>query len=530
MTYFLSMIKISTEQRDTLSAIARIAFNNPFAEERRKKNLDSLRVTIKNPPNDEAASWLKDAVHRFLGQLDEQFACKLKLDDFTVSGELSRDGELFRQAVLLDIYLQTIGTFDNYINDAHEKAPWEKKGDAVAQTKFADQTMGELVSRGFKEIYKEKDILKNRDAHHQFALFYQRRRAYHLINEAIIGESVPIKTLREKIWQNIFTVTYKNYENRLFERMEDFTTVILGDTGTGKGMVAQCIGKSSYIPFDPKEKWFKHKFEDIFVSINLSQYAEDLIESELFGYEEGAFTGTRKGGHKGVLERCDDHGYIFMDEIGDVKKDVQVKLLKVIQERRFYRVGGEKQLEFRGQIIVATNKDIHKMMQEGQFRKDFYYRLCTDIIRIPSLYECLKDNPDDLKRLIKKEVQDVLQLQTEDDDEIKTEADKIYKIIAPQAKGYEWPGNVRELEQAVRRSMLHNTFERTDTSSAKLSGSLPQFIEDMLLCKLCAEEVLSGYATYLLKEHGKYSEVAKAMKCDHRTVKKLLGITANNPS
>src|SRR5262249_37326051 len=140
-------------------------------------------------------------------------------------------------------------------------------------------------------------------------------------------------------------------------------------------------------------------FEASFVSINLSQFPEALIESELFGHKKGAFTGAVEG-HAGIFERCSPHGAIFLDEIGEASIPVQIKLLRVLQERHFSQVGAHEQRRFSGRVIAATNRSLDALRAEGKFRDDFYYRLCSDVIEVPSLATRLREDPSELDRLI----------------------------------------------------------------------------------------------------------------------------------
>src|SRR5262249_38297977 len=162
--------------------------------------------------------------------------------------------------------------------------------------------------------------------------------------------------------------------------------LIIGPSGTGKERVAEAIGRSQYIPFDERKKEFKIGFLNAkkkavkidfvkaFKPVNLSALSPSLIESELFGHVKGAFTGGLDD-HDGRLEECPGHGALFLDEIGELTSEIQVKLLRVLQTRHFQRAGDNDDRRFRGKIIAATNRDLAAEMQARRFREDFYYRL-----------------------------------------------------------------------------------------------------------------------------------------------------------
>src|SRR5438093_11021295 len=176
--------------------------------------------------------------------------------------------------------------------------------------------------------------------------------------------------LRRNLWQNVFTQEIRLYERYLWDRLEDFSTLLLGETGTGKGTAAAAIGRSGFIPFDEKQGRFVESFTRSFIALNLSQHPETLIESELFGHKKGAFTGAVEA-HEGVFARCSPHGAIFLDEIGDVPTPIQIKLLHVLQERTFSPVGSHEKLRFRGRVIAATNQPLDVLREKQLFRDDF---------------------------------------------------------------------------------------------------------------------------------------------------------------
>ncbi|WIF95488.1 sigma-54 interaction domain-containing protein [Caminicella sporogenes] len=215
------------------------------------------------------------------------------------------------------------------------------------------------------------------------------------------------------------------------------TVILRGESGTGKELFAHAIHNAS-----------NRKYAQ-FIRVNCAAISENILESELFGYEEGAFTGALKGGKIGLFERAHG-GTIFLDEIGEIKMSTQAKLLRVLQEREIVRVGGTKPIHIDVRIIAATNLDLEKAVKEGKFREDLYYRLNVIPIRIPSLREHKKDIYELVLHFIKKFNQEYGRCVND----ISAEALKILM-------DYDWPGNVRELENFIGRAMINMKFNET---------------------------------------------------------------------
>jgi Nif-specific regulatory protein len=230
----------------------------------------------------------------------------------------------------------------------------------------------------------------------------------------IIGTSGPIREMYEQVAQVAETNT---------------TVLIRGESGTGKELIAHAIHYNSLRAKKP------------FVKVSCAALPESLIESELFGYEKGAFTGAQAR-KKGRFELAEG-GSLFLDEIGDINLGTQVKLLRVLQEREFERLGGTETTKVNVRLIAATNKDMEKAIAEGTFREDLYYRLNVFTIFVPPL----RDRKADLLLLADHFVE-----------KFSREHGKMIKRISTPAidmlMSYHWPGNVRELENALERSVL----------------------------------------------------------------------------
>jgi len=207
------------------------------------------------------------------------------------------------------------------------------------------------------------------------------------------------------------------------------TVLIQGESGTGKEILAQAIHNGS------------SRREGPFVAINCGAIPRELIESDLFGHEEGAFTGARRGGRPGKFELANG-GTIFLDEIGDMPPDMQVKLLRVLQERKLVRVGGSNYIGINVRVLAATHRDLLLEVEEGNFRRDLFYRLNVLWIAMVPLREWLDDLPLLVSHII---------------DKLNRKLGKATKGVTPSVmerfRGHSWPGNVRELENVLERAM-----------------------------------------------------------------------------
>jgi len=404
--------------------------------------------------------------------------------------------ELVREAMLFDLYHRYMDAFDVLILEQ------VAAGNTSVPVLFAGEAVALLMRHGFDRP----------DAYRLLAILYQLRRAYYFIDRGLVGRAACLKELRRRLWNNVFTHDIRAYETALWNRLEDFSTLLLGETGTGKGTAAAASGRSGFIPFDVKQGCFAESFVRTFTSLNLSQFPEALIESELFGHRKGAFTGAVDN-HEGAFARCSPHGAIFLDEIGEIATPVQIKLLQVLQERTFSPVGSHERQRFRGRVIAATNQRLPELRATGKFRDDFFYRLCSDVITVPPLRQRIAEDPrelDDLMASILQRVAGNAELAGELRD----------RLVATVGGDYAWPGNVRELEQAIRRLLLTGTYEGDHRAVAPdLRSRLTQGLE---AGTLDADQLLTGYCTLLHERHRTIEEVARRTNLDRRTVKAYL--------
>jgi transcriptional regulator with PAS, ATPase and Fis domain len=286
--------------------------------------------------------------------------------------------------------------------------------------------------------------------------------------------------------------------------MQDFPTLITGPSGTGKELVARALAGSRYVPFDGTRLRFTDPVGEPFLPINLAALSPALIESELFGHKRGAFTGAI-GDRKGWLDACPVAGSVFLDELGEMELSIQVKLLRVLETRRFSAVGDTAVREFSGKLIAATNRDLTVEIRAGRFREDLYYRLCADQIRTPSLREQIEDSPEVLGDLAHFMVKRTV------GDDAESCLDEVRRNLP---KHYAWPGNYRELEQCVRNILIRQSYTPMVGES---KGE--EYFEKYRAGELRADEVLSHYAALVYGKAGSYEETARRLGVDRRTVK-----------
>ncbi len=356
------------------------------------------------------------------------------------------------------------------------------------------------------------DLPERPDVAHLFASFFQLRRAFHHIFQYVVGGSLPAARLRAATWQSIFTHDLRRYRRALHARMQDITTLVTGPSGTGKELVAQAIGLSRYIPFDLASETFAEDFAGSFHPVNLSALAPTLVEAELFGYRRGAFTGAVQD-RAGWLEACSPQGTVFLDEIGDLAPEIQVKLLRVLHSRTFQRLGDLEPRRFRGKIVAATNRDLTEEIRAGRFREDLYYRLCADIVTTPSLREQLRDAPGELSNLIR-----FVARRVAGDSEEEAVAREVEAWTAEHlGPNYPWPGNVRELEQCVRNILVRKEYLPPKPPAAR--GPRETLSRAAAEGTMTADELLGRYCTLVYSQCGSYEETARRLDLDRRTVK-----------
>ena len=277
------------------------------------------------------------------------------------------------------------------------------------------------------------------------------------------------------------------------------TGLILGESGTGKEVISELIVNTS-----PRK-------DKPYLQINCGAIPENLIESELFGYEKGAFTGADAKGRKGLFEAANG-GTVFLDEIGDLPLHMQVKLLRVLQQRRIVRVGGTETVNLDVRIIAATNKDLKQMVKEGRFREDLYYRLNVVPIEIPPL----RDRKEDILPLVN-------HFLTVANRKYHTNK-SIYSDTIDVLESYSWPGNVRELENLMENLVITTPGDiiRRENLSERLKFSTENrgFTEDteVITLKETVERAEYMAIQKAIRQCGSIRKAAVALGVDPSTI------------
>jgi PAS domain S-box-containing protein len=315
-----------------------------------------------------------------------------------------------------------------------QRIPIKKEGKVIAvfgQVMFKDV-------RDVGKLAKNLSLLESKVKLYEEELINLRSTKYTF--DSIIGLSKTIRSLKKEAF---------------IASTNQFPVLISGETGTGKELFAQAIHHASSRKLYP------------FVRINCASIPKDLLESELFGYEKGAFTGARTGGKPGKFELA-QKGTIFLDEIGDLPLDMQPKLLRVLEEKEFERVGGNKLIRSDFRLIAATNQNLEEMVNDGRFRKDLFYRLNV----IPIHITPLRKRRSDIVILARHLLRNLAQEATMSD----IRMDKSTEDVLRKS---DWPGNVRELSNVLERalsSLEGDTIEVKDLPFYLIPGR-PQFIK-----------------------------------------------------
>lgn len=330
--------------------------------------------------------------------------------------------KLDQEAVVLMI--TAFATFETAIS------AWEKGAMGCIRKPFQNEQILNLVSRGIKKRRNEEERVNLRQAMTRLVK-----------RDAIIGRSV--------LMENVFALVDRVAPARS-------TVLVTGESGTGKELVAKAIHESSPRADKP------------FVPVNCSNIPSELLESELFGHTKGAFTGAIAS-KKGLFEVADG-GSIFLDEIGDLRPETQVRLLRVIQEREFTAIGETKPTKVDVRIIAATNVDLKEAVKNGTFREDLYYRLSVVPIELPPLRERREDILPLAQHFIRKY----------NEENARTISEQLAPEVLSLLENYFYPGNVRELENIIERAVVIAPTDEITIECLREEVQNPQLAREMM--------------------------------------------------
>ncbi|MGI9428355.1 MAG: sigma-54-dependent transcriptional regulator [Bythopirellula sp.] len=500
---------LNQADRKLLTALSRLSTCNPFQPERLELEREALGEAYEA---EDYLAWSKDFVRqeserpnvRELYVRAEALADRMRAELASGAPLTEATAALYQDLISYILYYRFAAQLDIEVF---------LQGGTQLQQKVAK--LWREFLRQFHHYLKPPNnpIATDEDPAQWFAILFQVRRAFRTIFDHILGESLPAVQLRATVWQSVFTHDMRRYRRALYVKMRDLTTLITGPSGTGKELVARAIGYSQYIEFDAETESFRGGLGEAFLPVNLSALSPTLIESELFGHCRGAFTGALAD-RQGWLERCPEHGAVFLDEIGELDPALQVKLLRVVQQGSYSRIGEAKHRQFVGKLLAATNRNLVVEMKAGRFREDLFYRLCSDQIHTPALREQLDDRPEALRGLISFIAQSLVASEAE------TLTDEVEAWINSNVgTEYPWPGNIRELEQCVRNVLVRQQYEPQSLQETSTADAIPAWLREAERGTLTHAELLSRYCTAVYARLGSYQQTAEVLELDRRTVR-----------
>lgn len=450
----------------------------------------------------------RESMTVFVEKMADLLSAKADQQEMLENVEVSRD----EMSIVLETAHEGIFALDQkgYVKHCNNRAAelfGTNKGDLIGKhiSKIMPGSPAIKVldtGRGYTE---NEEIFKVDGRQHHFIVTVQP----FLSGEEIDGIVISFRDIEEaqKLVYNFNTRKIKNTvddiigtsekimiakKQALITARSNSTVLITGESGTGKEMFAKAIHYAS-----PRE-------DKPFITVNCGAIPENLLESELFGYEKGAFTGASEKGKEGKFELADG-GTIFLDEIGDMPLHLQVKILHVLQNMRFDRVGGSKSIIVDVRVIAATNKDLEKLIEEGSFREDLYYRLSV----IPLLIPPLRERKDDIKQLMYHFLKKYNSFMNKKIERFSPEVEEIYT-------NHDWPGNVRELENAVEygANMAFGNVIGIDEVPARILKKEEETVKFRNLDRPLAEQVKLFEKEVIMKKLRQYNGVKETVARD----------------
>ncbi len=501
--------RFSAVDLDAAKALAVLAFGNPFLPERIEAERRLAEIAEVEPPRDTV--WHRPADltaenRQLAGLHDAAESLAKRIAESVRRHGLAGISDDLRPTLAAPAMYAAFYRVTPALHDLNERELFGKSVDAAALR---------TAWRSFREAYRTLLCIDDvplmpgpaSEPAHLFALARQTFAGFRAIFQNLFGGNQAAAALRATVWESCFTRDRLRHATVAWSRIRELPTLILGETGTGKEIVARAIAAGAYRRFDGKRCEFEPRGG--FEAVTLAAMPTTLVESELFGHRRGSFTGAAAD-RPGRLEHVGQCGVAFLDEIGDVDPSVQVKVLRVLQERTFSRIGDSKPRAFDGRIVAATHRDLPKMLSDGTFRHDLYYRLAGDVIRTPPLRDLIGGDEAELRRLTKLASARLLPVDPGPlaDDAVRVIGDRL-------GVDYAWPGNFRELEQCCRSVLIRGDYTPPQPSPSATADDLA---EDLREARLTVDDLTTRYCRLAVQKHGNHSAAGRAIGLDRRTV------------
>jgi transcriptional regulator with AAA-type ATPase domain len=367
------------------------------------------------------------------------------------------------------------------------------------------------------------------EASHLLSLFYQARRVWYFASTKILGGSPSARAARLAIWRANIGRDACAYAGSLYRLMDEVPVLITGETGTGKELAAECVAWSRYIPFDVATRRFVRKPREDYHARNFCEVPDELVESALFGHKRGSFTGATADS-TGFFGLPQVNGSLLLDEVGEIPRHIQAKLLRPLQNREYTPVGENQPREILGRLMFATHRDLEVMCREETFRPDLFERINGARIHMPSLRQILAEAPFELRTYVRAFVGKRI----DDPEQAETWTEKVVVVLQATRAHHPWPRNLRELQHDTERCLLGDSAPPAPApatiapASPQPATTAPPPSSEILGRRAKAggvtlEEVERAYVTRLYALTGQNaSETARRAEIDRKKVSRLL--------
>ena len=498
--------RLVPKDRRRARALAALAAVNPFSDHWTALEREALGESFARRERPWSLGADADARRQNLAALEALTAeLREKSARALAAGDLAaEDLPVYRELALFDLYNRAIPALDELV--------------------ISGGTRRVLAYRELKVAFEaafavHPELRPPFSAAHWFAGCFQLRRAFFHIFRAIVGTSQVSGHLRAQVWEAIFTADAARYRRSLVDRMKDVPTLVLGETGTGKELVARAIGLSGFVPFVEERLTFAGDPGAAFFPLHLAAQSPNLVESALFGHKKGSFTGALED-RAGVFAECPAWGTVFLDEVGELDPPLQTKLLRVLEGRDFVALGENQPRRFVGRVVAATNRDLRAAAESGSFRRDVFFRLAGVVVQTPPLRERIADDPAELGVLVAH-----LSTQIAGEAEGPSLAASVLQALAGLPVAHPWPGNVRELSQQVRAVLVHGGLGAHDPAPRRAGD----WLNEASAGRLSADELVTHYVRHVHARVGTFEGTARQLGLDRRTVKARVEGTLGEP-